>query len=275
MMERSVPTLSSGWSGMGTVTVPASVLRCMTTWLPRRRTSTKPCLPRIRQTSRPDRTRSLATCRFEGGDQYLGVQALLDFSGIGGFQKQFHRFLQIGCCFLDGWSLAGDIQLRTQGNIEIAFALQNRGIQVLGHGYSLLCEQNSMHSVSTMSLADVFKMVPRAGLEPARLIRPRDFKSLASTNSATRAVGPAVYLDGSVTEPRENGGWGRNRTGVRGFAGRCITILQPSRKGKKRGKADNAASPFWLWSGQSCSNPRPHPLQGCALPTKLRPRSHC
>src|SRR3989344_3795487 len=101
MIESSVPILSSGWSGMGTVTVPASVLRYMTTWLPRWRTSTKPCLPRIRQTSRPDRTRSLATCRFESGDQYLGVQALLDFSGIGGFQEQLHRFLQISRRFLD------------------------------------------------------------------------------------------------------------------------------------------------------------------------------
>jgi hypothetical protein len=31
------------WSGMGTVTLPASVRRCMTIWLPRRRTSTNPC----------------------------------------------------------------------------------------------------------------------------------------------------------------------------------------------------------------------------------------
>jgi hypothetical protein len=27
---------------------------------------------------------------------------------------------------------------------------------------------------------------------------------------------------------KENGGWGRNRTGVHGFAGRCITTLPPS-----------------------------------------------
>ena len=30
-------------------------------------------------------------------------------------------------------------------------------------------------------------MVPGAGLEPARMLSPRDFKSLASTNFATRA----------------------------------------------------------------------------------------
>jgi hypothetical protein len=27
----------------------------------------------------------------------------------------------------------------------------------------------------------------------------------------------------------KTGGWGRNRTGVHGFAGRCITTLPPSR----------------------------------------------
>lgn len=42
MMERKVPTLSSLWSGTGTVTVPSSFCRCMITWLPRRRTSTMP-----------------------------------------------------------------------------------------------------------------------------------------------------------------------------------------------------------------------------------------
>ena len=31
-------------------------------------------------------------------------------------------------------------------------------------------------------------LVPGAGIEPARCITPRDFKSLASTYSATRAV---------------------------------------------------------------------------------------
>ena len=46
---------------------------------------------------------------------------------------------------------------------------------------------------------------------------PRDFKSLVSTNSTTRARSWS-----------ENGGWGRNRTGVDGFAGRCITTLPPS-----------------------------------------------
>ena len=43
-------------------------------------------------------------------------------------------------------------------------------------------------------------MVPRAGLEPAWALGPRDFKSLASTNSAIPA------------HNHENGGGNRNRT---------------------------------------------------------------
>ena len=48
---------------------------------------------------------------------------------------------------------------------------------------------------------------------------PTDFKSVASTYSATRAWG---------VRSLEDGGWDRNRTDVHGFAGRCITTLPPS-----------------------------------------------
>src|SRR5690606_11349079 len=58
-------------------------------------------------------------------------------------------------------------------------------------------------------------------------LRPGDFKSPAATNYATRAVGAG-------TSP--SGGGGRNRTGVHGFAGRCMTTLPPrprNNKGKR------------------------------------------
>ena len=42
--------------------------------------------------------------------------------------------------------------------------------------------------VSPNGLTPLYNIVPRAGLEPARICGPRDFKSLASTNSATQAV---------------------------------------------------------------------------------------
>ena len=36
-------------------------------------------------------------------------------------------------------------------------------------------------------------MVPGAGIEPAQPLGPRDFKSLASTNSATQALILIIY----------------------------------------------------------------------------------
>src|SRR2546425_5983300 len=78
-----------------------------------------------------------------------------------------------------------------------------------------------------------------------------------------------------------NGGGGRNRTGVHGFAGRCITTLPPRpgcpaaecRTGDKlKGRAKPKLS-LAIWSGKRVSNSRPQPWQGCALPTELFPRT--
>ena len=90
-------------------------------------------------------------------------------------------------------------------------------------------------------------------------LRPGDFKSPAATNYATRAV---------IT-----GGGGRNRTGVHGFAGRCMTTLPPRRK-KQKGKTAGLTGGRFprIWSGKGVSNSRPQPWQGCALPTELFPR---
>ena len=82
------------------------------------------------------------------------------------------------------------------------------------------------------------KKVPGAGVEPARrCYLPRDFKSLASTSFATRAflrdVTKITLLEQVGKErDRKTQGWGRNRTGVRGFAGRYITTLTPSHNQK-------------------------------------------
>ncbi len=84
------------------------------------------------------------------------------------------------------------------------------------------------------------------------VLPPRDFKSLASTNFATRAgvftatgivriptakvtrdLGPERRLQQKIGRlNRLNyGGWARSRTEVDGFAGRCITTLPPSHVG--------------------------------------------
>ena len=79
------------------------------------------------------------------------------------------------------------------------------------------------------------------------------------------------------------GGGGRNRTGVHGFAGRCMTTLPPRQEWcrramvrAKRGRPMKRESVSRLspgsWSGKRVSNSRPQPWQGCALPTELFPR---
>ena len=70
------------------------------------------------------------------------------------------------------------------------------------------------------------------------------------------------------------GGGSRNRTGVNGFAGRCITTL-PSRHYllivKIKLSEENSTALIKIWSGKRDSNSRPQPWQGCALPTELFP----
>ena len=79
---------------------------------------------------------------------------------------------------------------------------------------------------------------------------------------------------GSVAQrtfARAAGGGGRNRTGVHGFAGRCMTTLPPRRRKRNEGKRMGLPS-HGSWSGKRVSNSRPQPWQGCALPTELFPR---
>lgn len=60
IIDRSVPSLSSLWFGIGTVIVEFSVRRCIMMWLPLCRTLEKPCLSRIRQASSPESSGNLA-----------------------------------------------------------------------------------------------------------------------------------------------------------------------------------------------------------------------
>jgi hypothetical protein len=158
-------------------------------------------------------------------------------------------------------------------------------------------------------------MVGETGLEPVWL-SPRHFKCLVYPNSTTRPSSKpradvssrhltVSHAQQAVSRERHRNsrmeGGGRNRTGVHGFAGRCMTTLPPRRekKGKRsiRGglpsgnpSAENAAitevnlkvsrnqnaaaRPSLsqeFWSGKRGSNSRPQPWQGCALPTELFP----
>jgi hypothetical protein len=81
-----------------------------------------------------------------------------------------------------------------------------------------------------------------AGIEPAWEFVPRDFKSLASTDFATRAENdePVMHLVASRHRPLD-------------------TRFDTDPEKKRSGKRD--------------SNPRPLPWQGCALPTELFPHA--
>src|SRR5580698_4272883 len=97
------------------------VLRCITIWLPFRRTSENPRRERMAHTSRPDRTRSLPNLYLESGDEHFSVPSALDLTFVGGFQEQFNRFLQILAGGFDAVALTGNVKLGAQSDIAIAF----------------------------------------------------------------------------------------------------------------------------------------------------------
>ena len=83
-----------------------------------------------------------------------------------------------------------------------------------------------------------------------------------------------------------SGGATRSRTGLDGFAIRCITDLLSRQyvdtrrsgasliecaKPSSQTKTGSLSFPFLIWSGRRVSNSRPQPWQGCALPTELLP----
>jgi len=61
--------------------VPWESFFCMTIWLPRRRTSKKPCLERMEHTSLPERIRSLPKCHLDLGYENLAVKTLVNLFG--------------------------------------------------------------------------------------------------------------------------------------------------------------------------------------------------
>ena len=123
-----------------------------------------------------------------------------------------------------------------------------------------------------------------------------------------------VDADHLVIFVKSIGGSSRSRTGVHGFAGRCITTLPSSQCNEANFSQKNRVKRTFLypillrptlsrifigqcflrgsarpivifitaietWSGKRDSNSRPQPWQGCALPAELFPlfpqRRHC
>jgi hypothetical protein len=121
----------------------------------------------------------------------------------------------------------------------------------------------------------------RSGTRTHIPFRMRDFKSLASTGFAIRAERKKAQPPWGGCALECDGGRGRNRTGVRGFAVRCMTTLPPGHRLRSAKsirvalKKQNPGCPRFCgitWSGKRDSNSRPRPWQGRALPTELFPR---
>jgi len=89
------------------------------------RTFVKPFLPRMVQTSRPERTRSLPNLNLDLSYENLRVLPRFDFRRLRGLKKKLDCFLQIGACILDAIALARDIELGTQGDISATLSLDN------------------------------------------------------------------------------------------------------------------------------------------------------
>lgn len=80
------------WSGTGTVMVEPGVLFCMTTWLPRRRTSRNPWLASSAQSAPPEKTRSLPSPDLQRCKEDVAMRSGGDLRGFGRFQEELHGF---------------------------------------------------------------------------------------------------------------------------------------------------------------------------------------
>ena len=123
-------------------------------------------------------------------------------------------------------------------------------------------------------------MVPETGIEPVRplftkrrILSPMCLPiSPLGHGSIVKQKSPAHENCGaclSIFEP-VSGGATQSRTGLDGFAIRCITDLLSRQNLDKKGKRQLPFSN--IWSGKRVSNSRPQPWQGCALPTELFPQ---
>src|SRR5690606_40266368 len=90
--------------------------------------------------------------------------------------------------------------------------------------------------------------------------RTRDFKSLASTNFATRAGLLGMWRRGSESNRRI-----RSCSPLHNHSATAPENLPDETKNLGRTEV------WGIWSGKRGSNSRPQPWQGCALPTELFP----
>src|ERR1035438_998397 len=99
----------------------------MTRWLPLWRTATNPFCSRIRQTSEPERTRSLPNGHLNLSYEDLVVRASCDFGWGGRFEKQRERLDQVGSRLFNRCTLARNIEFRAQRHETVVLTFDNCG----------------------------------------------------------------------------------------------------------------------------------------------------
>src|SRR5258708_9117919 len=98
----------------------------MIRWLPRWRTAVNPFCSRIRQISKPDRTRSLPNRYLDLSYKDFVVKTFGDFGGGSRFEEQRESFDEIRSRFFNGCTLTRNVEFRTQRHKTIVFAFDNR-----------------------------------------------------------------------------------------------------------------------------------------------------
>ena len=81
----------------------------------------------MRQTSRPERDRSLADGNLDVGDIELASRPAFDFLGRGGLEEQRQRLFEVAACLGHAVPLAGNIHFGAECDIAVAVAFDNRG----------------------------------------------------------------------------------------------------------------------------------------------------
>ena len=99
----------------------------MIRWLPRWRTAANPFLSRIRQTSEPERTRSLPKQNLNLRHEDFLVKPSGDFGRRGCLEEQRERFNEVGSRFFNRRALAGNVEIRAERDETIIFTFDDRG----------------------------------------------------------------------------------------------------------------------------------------------------
>src|SRR5258707_12269266 len=99
----------------------------MIRWLPCWRTAANPFCSRMRQTSEPERTRSLPTRHLNLSHENFVVKTPGDFGWSGRFEEQRERLDEVGSRFFNRRALARNVELGAQRYEAVVLTCDNRG----------------------------------------------------------------------------------------------------------------------------------------------------